>query len=152
MTAHIGFIYIYAKGNCCVLQTHYFEFQLALNKTLLHAIATQPLTNNTLLVPQKTKLNILPLPPLLFDKGFTISKLISFPLLGNDRGSPEWESTLLPIFDFSRNSNQDFCGESSLPLPLCYRQLLRYPNSLGPTSVGPKKDFAPCHQHQPTNK
>ena len=79
MTVHIGFVQIYAAGNCCILQTHYSEFQLALIKTLLHAIATHPLTNNTLPAPQKTKLDILPLSPLLFDKGFTISKLISFP-------------------------------------------------------------------------
>ena len=56
---------MYATDNCCILQTYYFEFQLALNKTLFPA-------------PQKTKLDILPLPRLLFDKGFTISKLISF--------------------------------------------------------------------------
>ena len=39
MTVHIGFVHIYATGNCCILQ-HYFEFQLALNKTFLHAITT----------------------------------------------------------------------------------------------------------------
>ena len=68
----------YATGNWWVLQTHYVEFQLALHKTLFHAIATHSLANNTLPVLQKTKLHILRLPPLLFYKGFTISKLISF--------------------------------------------------------------------------
>ena len=148
----------YATGNCCILQTNYFEFQLALNKTLLHAIATHLLTNNTLPAPQKTKLDILHLPSFLFDKEFTISKLISFPasppcLLGNNHWSPEWESALLPIFGSSRELNQDFCSQSLLPQPLCYWHLLHPPSSLGRTSAGPKKDFAPCHcsTHPPTN-
>ena len=112
---------------------------------MLHAITTHPLTNNTLPDPlQKTKLDILSLPPLLFDKGFIISKLTC--------GSLEWESALLQIFGSSGESDQNFCGESSSPQPLCYRQLLRPPNSLGRTSAGPKKDFAPCHRHPPANK
>ena len=60
-------------------QTHYFKFELALYKSLLHAIATHSLANNTLPALQKTKLDILPLAPLLFYMGFTKSKLISFP-------------------------------------------------------------------------
>ena len=68
----------YATDNWRVLQTHYVQFQLALYKTLLHAIATHLVANNTFPGLQKTKLDILPLLTLLFYKGFTISKLISF--------------------------------------------------------------------------
>ena len=105
--------------------------------------------------PPKNKIrHSVSLPPLLFDKGFTISKLISFPswetIPGNDHRSPEWESALLPIFGSSEESNQDFCSESSLPQPLCNRQLLCPPNSLVRVSAGPKKDFAPCHRHPHT--
>ena len=70
----------YATVNWQVLQTHQVKFQLSLYKTLPHAIATHWLANNTLPTLQKTKLDILLLPPLLFYKGFTISKFISFPL------------------------------------------------------------------------
>ena len=112
------------RYNCCILQTHYFEFQLTLYKNLLHAIATQPLTNNTLPAPQKTKLDILPLPPLLFDKRVHNIKIDKCPLLGNDRRSLEWESGFLPIFSSSEESNQDFYGDSSLPQPLSCLQAI----------------------------
>ena len=68
----------YAIVNWWVVLTHYVDFQLALHKTLFRAIAIHSLANNTLPTLQKTKLDILPLPPLLFYKGFKISKLISF--------------------------------------------------------------------------
>ena len=145
MNVHIGFVEIYVTDNCCVLQTHYFEFQLALNKTLIHAIATHPLTNNTLPAPQKAKLGILPLPPLLFDKGFTISKLINF---------PSWE-TMRVCFTANklfRGIELELHSESSPPQPLSYRQLLRPPNALGGISAGLKKDFTPCHRHPLANK
>ena len=69
----------YALVNQWIVLTDYLDFQLALHKTLFHAIATHSLANNTLPTLQKTKLDILPLNPLLFYKGFTISKWISFP-------------------------------------------------------------------------
>ena len=69
----------FATGNWWGFQTHYILFQLALYKTLLHAIATNSQANNTLSALQKIKSDILPLPPLLFYIGFTKSKLISFP-------------------------------------------------------------------------
>ena len=75
---------------------------------MLHAITTQPLTNNTLPAPQKTKLDILPLPPLLFDKGFTISKLKSFPywetIVDRRNGSLLCCQYLGPLGNRTRNS------------------------------------------------
>ena len=56
----------YTTVNWWVFETHYVDFQLVLYKTLFHAIATHSLANNTLLTLQKTKLDILPLSPLLF--------------------------------------------------------------------------------------
>ena len=37
----------FATGSCCVIRTHYIELQLALKRTLFHAIGTHPSTNNT---------------------------------------------------------------------------------------------------------
>ena len=78
------------------------NFQLALYKTLLHAIATHSLAKNTLLARQKTKLDILPLPSLLFYIGFTKSKLISFPSWEMAADCQMGVCFMLPVLDSSR--------------------------------------------------
>ena len=67
-----------ATGNWRGLQTHYIWFHLAWYKTFLHAIATHLLANNTFPALQTIKLDILPLPPLLFYTEFTKSKFPSW--------------------------------------------------------------------------
>ena len=66
-------------NSSCIPQTHQVKFQLTLNKTLLHAIATHPLMDGALSITQNTKLGLPLLPALLFDSGFIVSKLKSFP-------------------------------------------------------------------------
>ena len=141
----------YATVNQWDFQTYQVEFQLTLYMTLFHAITTHSLANNILPTLQKTKLDILPLLLLLFYKGFTISKLTSFPfwetVADHEMGVCFAARNWLFRVNRTRTSAVRARRHNHLAAGNCCI-LPTYQVELQPAL---KKDFASCYRHPSTN-